>query len=133
MIAGGAGRGDGGFTLIEVLVAFAIVSLCLATLYNAVGGNARQTALADMHRQTLAFAQDQLERFDEAGAGPDAAPGGGTYANGTRWRMAISPIAVGGAAPDATARPFLVTLSVYDRAGKRLVSLNTVKILPAAR
>jgi general secretion pathway protein I len=132
MIERSPGEGEDGFTLVEVLVAFAIVAICLGTLYAAMGDHARQTAMSDMHRQTLALARTHLETFGEAAAG-QANPMAGDYPNGTIWRLSKRAIALGEGTTDAPIRPFLVVLQVYDRSGHRIVALNSIKMLPVER
>jgi general secretion pathway protein I len=129
MIGRTQNEGDAGFTLVEVLVAFAIVSLCLASLYGAISGHARQMAMTDMHRQTLAYAKSYIENLGETAA---AQPGplSGAFPNGTLWRLSTRPVAIGDAPTDASTRPFFVLLQVYDRAGHRIVALDSVKMLP---
>jgi general secretion pathway protein I len=125
-----AGDSEHGFALIEVLVAFAIVSLCLASLYTAIGGSSRQSAMVDLHRQSLEYAEGHLQALgDSVMPGADALAG--DYPNGTRWQLSLAPIAVGdAAAADPGPRPFLVLLQVFDRTGHRVVALNSIKIFP---
>ena len=120
-------RSDAGFTLIEVLVAFAIVSLCLASLYSALAAHSSQIAVTDMHRQTLAFARTHLDSFSET----VPAEGGartGRYPNGMRWQLSARSISTTGSAESA-ARPYFVGLEVFDRSGHSVLVLNSIKML----
>jgi general secretion pathway protein I len=120
-------RSDAGFTLIEVLVAFAIVSLCLASLYSALAAHSSQIAVTDMHRQTLAFARTHLDSFSET----VPAEGGATtgrYPNGMRWQLSARSISDAGATGSAV-RPYFVALEVFDRSGHSVLVLNSIKML----
>jgi general secretion pathway protein I len=131
MIARLPGSSDAGFTLIEVLVAFAIVSLCLASLYSALAAHSSQIAVTDMHRQTLAFARTHLESFGEA----LPAEGGATtgrYPNGMRWQLSVRAISADGAT-DSPARPYFVLLEVFDRSGHSVIVLSSIKMLAAGQ
>lgn len=131
MSASPAGDDEAGFTLIEVLVAFAIVSLCLASLYSALAGHSRQVTVTDMHRQTLAYARTHLDSFGESLSVQDS-PMTGRYPNGTLWRLSVRAISIGGAT-DAAARPFFVALEVFDRSGRSVIVLNSIKMLVVER
>ena len=49
-----------GFTLVEVLVAFAILTLGLTVLYQLFGDSVGQTGRSDMRREALLIAQSKL-------------------------------------------------------------------------
>jgi prepilin-type N-terminal cleavage/methylation domain-containing protein len=70
-------RSEAGFTLIEVVVAFAIVTIVLAALYQAIAGAWRGFARTQVREETLVLARAQLEaigaeRAVEAGLGAGA-------------------------------------------------------------
>ena len=52
--------GEQGFTLVEVLVAFAILALSLTVLYQLFGDSIGQTKRSDMRREALLIAQSKL-------------------------------------------------------------------------
>jgi general secretion pathway protein I len=83
-------RRSAGFTLIEILVAFTILGITLAALFQAFGGGLRGIAAADAHIAAAAQARSILERV---GVDIPVAPGtlGGEFADGGRWEVAISP------------------------------------------
>ena len=54
-------RDEAGFTLVEVVVAFAVVVLVLASIYHAVAGAYRGEARAQVRDQALAQARAHLE------------------------------------------------------------------------
>lgn len=131
MSARSPGNSDAGFTLVEVLVAFAIVSLCLASLYSALALHSSQIAVTDMHRQTLAFARTHLDSFGES-LPAEGSPTTGRYPNGTRWQLSIRAVSVDGAI-DAASRPFFVALEVFDRSGHSVIVLDSIKMLAVGR
>lgn len=52
-----------GFTLLEVMVALAILTLAVATYFSALGGAARLSSNAEQHHIALVLAQAKLEEF----------------------------------------------------------------------
>jgi general secretion pathway protein I len=116
-------RRDAGFTLVEVIVAFAIVTLVLAALYQAIAGAYRGYARVQVREQTLALARAQL---DAVGVEGPLQPGEttGTYATGVVWRLAVEPVET--AAPRG--RAFRILLEARDSGGKPFLRLETFKL-----
>jgi general secretion pathway protein I len=88
-------RADEGFTLVEVLVALALLGIGLAALVQVVPAATLAAARAQARLEALALAQARLETL-----GVDAAllPGGsaGVAPGGYRWRVSARPLAPGG-------------------------------------
>ena len=118
-----------GYTLIEVIVAFAILALALTLLLGTLTGAARQVRCsADAGRAAL-HAQSLL---DQTGVGESLQPGHtqGDFENGRyRWAMDVAPYADPSQPPAAPApvdvggpQLLQLTLSVQwgDAAGQRL-------------
>jgi len=109
-------RGQRGFTLIEVVVAFALLALALTFLLGSLSGAARQVRMAsDSSRATL-YAQSLLAQL---GVGETLEPGrrngnfdGGRY----RWTLDIAPYA------DPLKRPSPLS----NPSAPRLLQLNLV-------
>lgn len=80
-----------GFTLLEVIIAFAVLALALTLLLGTLSGSAREVrASADAGRAAL-HAQSLL---DQVGVGEALAPGNrdGQFEDGRyRWRLRIEP------------------------------------------
>ena len=58
---------DHGFTLLEVMVALVIFSICAATLIQQSGRNTRQSMMLETRTQANWIAENQLERLRLAG------------------------------------------------------------------
>lgn len=112
-----------GFTLIEVLVAFALVALVLGAALRLVSGGLNDSDVAE--RQTLAVLVAE-SRIAEVGTAVPLAPGvtDGTAPGGYRWRREIRPIA--DAADDDPLPLYAITVEVSadDRRGVRLSTLR---------
>jgi general secretion pathway protein I len=116
-------RSEAGFTLIEVVVAFAIVTIILAALYQAIAGAWRGYARVQVREETLALARAQLEAI---GIEEPLQPGErtGTYATGVAWRLTVEPVATA----SSRGRAFSVLLEALDAGGKPLLRLETLKL-----
>jgi len=116
-------RRDAGFALVEVLVAFAIVTIVLAALYQSVAGTYRGYARVQVREQTLALARAQLEAV---GTDAPLQPGesSGTYATGVAWRLTVEPVETA----SYRGRAFRILLQTLDAGGHPLVGLETFKV-----
>src|SRR5713101_3598620 len=116
-------RRDAGFTLVEVIVAFAIVTIVLAALYQAIAGAYRGYARAQVREQTLALARAHLEAVGIEGP---LQPGEttGRYATGVVWRLAIEPVETA----SYKGRTFRILLEALDHGDQPLLRLETFKL-----
>ncbi len=97
--AGGSQRTAGGYTLIEVLVAFALLALALTLLLGTLSGAARLVRQANDGGRAALYAQSLL---DQAGVGTALAPGRqqGEFEDGRyRWTLQVAPYVDPGAPP----------------------------------
>lgn len=115
-----------GFSLVEALIALAIVAGTTAMLYATIGQDARTRRAADERRIALALARSALDR---AGAGDPASEG---RWHDLSWHVAREPYTGPGGASD----PFdpapleRISVTVTDARRLPLLSLATVRIRP---
>ncbi len=84
-------RRDDGFTLLEVLVAFAIAALALGVLFEGAVGGLRSTRVADRTEEALSRAQSHLAAVGQGmplGPGTQEEDDGGGY----YWSVRIRPL-----------------------------------------
>lgn len=122
---------DGGFTLIEVLIAFVIVALSLGALYEGMLGGVTAGHVATATREALSRAQSHMEAI---GHGMTAGPftQSGEDGHGFRWRIAMTPLQGNGR---ATLYHVRVTESWPDATtpgGERSVTLTSLRLGPAS-
>lgn len=123
-----------GYSLLEVVVALAIAGTALAGLLQAVGTQARHTALAREYAAATALAESMLAR---AGRETRLQSGSrrGRFDDTFQWRRTIrvhdtnEAPGVGAAAP---VTPYEVTVTVSWRTGHRVrdVTLRTLRLNP---
>lgn len=122
---------NGGFTLLEVLVALAILSIAMVALYGVMGDAAYRLAQAQLESVAVALARSKLE---EVGAtiAPVVGDTSGASAGGYEWQVSI---ALHGTPEDRVAWPAaLIDVSVmvaWQEAGRRKsIKVHTLKVLP---
>ncbi|MCM2336273.1 MAG: prepilin-type N-terminal cleavage/methylation domain-containing protein [Pseudomonas sp.] len=128
-----------GYTLLEVIVAFALLALALTLLLGTLSGAARQVRWSGDAGRAALHAQSLL---DQVGVGQPIEPGeasgeldGGRY----QWALDVRPWRDPSTPPDAPLEPaaprlFEITLSVRwgeGRPGDR-VELRTLRLAPAS-
>lgn len=119
-----------GFTLIEALVALAIIAVVLGTIGSVIATTVKGTRAID---QRLALAGTAETLLADLPARSLLKPGrqSGQLA-GSRWRLDVAPMNVAGGDP-ATDRfvPLAVNLRL-QRADGSMVQVTTVKLVPRA-
>jgi len=119
--------GESGFTMIEAVVALALVTVVLAAIGSLVATNVRGARKLEQHvalMETVRLIASSIPRGGERL--PDDLAG---ELSGHRWQMRISPFAGGGSAV-AQSRfiPQLVELRVQSPSGA-ITSFETVRLL----
>lgn len=119
-------RRNRGFTLIEVLVAFALMALFLAILFQAVSGGFRAQMASDRHANAAMVARSVLAFLEarplEAGAWS------GESADGLIWTVAVEPAALAADEDgEPLARLWQVTVSVRWDADTPGIALRTLR------
>ncbi|MHC2577092.1 general secretion pathway protein I [Bradyrhizobium diazoefficiens] len=119
-----------GFTLIEALIALAIIAVVLGTIGSVIATTAKGTRAIDQH---LALAGTAETLLADLPARSLLKPGrqSGELA-GSRWRVDVAPMNVPGGNP-ATDRfvPMAVNLRL-QRADGSAIQVTTVKLVPRA-
>jgi len=121
-------REGAGFTLVEVLVAFAIAALGLAALFQIFATGLRSAAISEGYARATMLAESQLDRV---GIEQPLAPGErfGVFDDGYRWHVAIAPYQE--AEMDALVEIFEVSVTVSwgeESGGGRAVTLRTLRL-----
>ena len=119
--------GCAGFSLVEVVVAFAVLALALGVLYQIFSSTARQALVVQHYSRALAVADAKLTE-----TGINDALAGGETDDGFRWQRSVEAYAPGDelAAPPAGLRAYRITVEVrwsHD-GGERTVALGTVRL-----
>jgi general secretion pathway protein I len=123
-----------GFSLLEVLVAFSILAICLGGLLRIFGGGARAALLTDEYARGLIVAESLLA---SVGSEAELVVGRkqGIVAGSIRWEVLVSPI------PIQTGNlsemnfgfvPVSVDVSAsWGTDSPRSVRLSTIRLMPA--
>jgi general secretion pathway protein I len=130
--AGRADKGQGGFTLIEVLVALSILSISLGVLLAVFLQGLDRAHESRDEAYARALAQSLLAQAN-ASANPSIGASAGK-ANNFLWRLQIVPY---GSAQDQAAwqegaGQIVATVSWRGAGGMRSISLSTLRLLPKA-
>jgi prepilin-type N-terminal cleavage/methylation domain-containing protein len=117
------GECDAGYTLVEVLVAFAVASLALTAIYASLGTSTRAIRAAEMRERVV---QDAQSLFDTLVQTPPATDTAGTLASGATWSATFTALPRYSRAPELTSGPVALVMTVRDRSGRTLLTLEGV-------
>ncbi|ABD88550.1 prepilin-type N-terminal cleavage/methylation domain-containing protein [Rhodopseudomonas palustris] len=118
-------RGEDGFTMIEAVVALALVAVVLAAIGSLVATNARGVRNLEQHvtlAQIARMVANTIPRYGDAL--PDELAG---ETSGYRWQMRASPLLDAAAVPGSRFIAQRVELRVKSPSGA-MVSLETVRL-----
>jgi len=123
-------RRQGGFSLLEVVVALAILALCLGILIQIFSRALSTTALSGVYSRATTLAQ---ARLDDVGVEIPLEPArySGEPEDGLAWEVLITPYDLGDLPWEPAFDVFVVTSEVSweDRSTKtRQVSLSTLRL-----
>lgn len=121
-----------GMTLLEILVALAILALGLAALFNSVSLGTRTALMADQERAATTAAQSLLA---ELGRSRPIADGisEGAFSTGQSWRLDIEPLETPNtASPVLQGHKVLLTVSWPENGQSRSIALSTLMLTAAS-
>lgn len=126
-------RGEGGFSLLEVLVAFAVLAVVFGVLLQIFAGSAQRATLAESYLKATTLAESRL---NAVGAEVPLAAGSvaGEAEEGFRWALTLEPYPLEGLDPVIqSAIPLRVTVTVdWEEGGRRHeVSASTLRVAAA--
>ncbi|MET4069921.1 general secretion pathway protein I [Bradyrhizobium sp. S3.2.6] len=120
--------GAAGFTLIEALVALAIIAIVLGTIGSVIAVTTKGTRSIDQHLALASTAETLLADLPARGLLKPGRQSG--QLAGSRWRVDIAPMNVAGGDP---ATDHFVPLAVnlrLQRADGSALQVTTVKLVP---
>ncbi len=115
-----------GFTLLEVIVAFTILSVALIGLLQAFATGMRGLGAAQASATAVMHARSKLDEIGEVIALEDGELSG-EYDDGYRWEVRISGIEDADGAPEALALAFDVEVTISGARGNTFI-LNTLRL-----
>lgn len=125
--------GERGFTLVETLIAFAILAVVLVSLYEAIGTGFRSFDAAAQVEEAVLVAQSQMDRLVALKRMPDQVEG---KLDGTpyQWRIDVVPPSAPETQAAATsplrAVAFRLVVSWPGKASTRTVGIERLVFLP---
>lgn len=123
-----------GFTLIETLVAFAILALSLTALYASLGTGLRGLERAGNAEEAALLAESKLEEIRVSRSVPAAVSSGAFEGTSYRWTLTPIPGAPDPNAPPSPVEPRHIKLSVlWQEVGrKRSIDVETIILIRTA-
>lgn len=121
-----APAGQRGLTLLELLVAFAIMAMSLGLLYRVMGGSARSAGDIERYQRAVVLAQSLLSLRDTVPEGGWQQTG---ESSGYRWQIQSAPYATGLSGPTT---PVLheVSIAIVWSEDRRQRSLELTTLRP---
>ncbi|SHJ56782.1 general secretion pathway protein I [Bradyrhizobium lablabi] len=122
-----------GFTIIEVLIALAVVAVCIVAIGSVMSTNARGVRSLEQHVELMQAARNamitQIPPRNEIGPGVLSGE-----LNNHQWQIDIGPLGEGWVVPDADVRwiPQLVKIHVQSPGGGAL-DLQTIRLMHRPR
>jgi len=118
------GNKNAGFTILEVLIAIAVVATVLTAIGTLTGSTTRGVRALEQHVAVVETARSVLASLRSSTPLSSRETAGELYGN--RWRIGISPFPVG-AVPDSPWVPATVTVRVQSPSGAAL-DVQTIRL-----
>jgi general secretion pathway protein I len=118
-----------GFTLLEVLVAFAILAMAFGALFGAFGAALKGTERTDETRTATVLARTTLAVVG-AEIPLEAGERAGVYPNGFAWKVRMTPYGDLPAEGLVVAYDVTLIVSWKDTGARRSLSLRTLRVVP---
>ena len=127
-------RDSDGFTLLEILVALAILAVSVPILMTTLGNGLRRTSSTDLETSASALAQSLLAKVGTEMTLVDGKQAG-QFEGGFRWKLQVTPY---GDQQDQDAwqlraHQVMVQVRWNDGAAERRVALTTLRLAPRGR
>jgi prepilin-type N-terminal cleavage/methylation domain-containing protein len=121
--------GQDGFTLVEIVVALAILTLCLSVLLRTISDALWHTSEAEAQAEAASMARSLLAQAGGAMALRDG-EAAGQLDNGFRWRLRMEGYGGGADSQALPVRAYRVTAEVFwnDRPRERSLALTTLRL-----
>lgn len=116
-----------GFSLLELLVAIAIMGMAMGLLYRASGGSARSVGQAEAYQRAAVVLESLLSARD---AVPDTGVNESGRSAGYEWAVRSEPWAQGGGLDPRAVPLHRVFMTVRWLDGERWLNLDAVTLLP---
>jgi general secretion pathway protein I len=123
-----------GFTLIETLVAFAILAVSLTALYAALGTSLRGLERAGNAEEAALLAESKLDEIRASRSLPEQAQSGAFDRTAYRWTVRTKPKPADPNAPASPVEPRRITLSILwqEDGRKRSLDVETIVLVRTA-
>lgn len=116
-----------GFSLLEVLVAFAIMAMALGVLYRSMGGSARQTTAVVQHETATLLGESLLAAYEMVP--PEGVNASGESA-GMAWQVLSQPVPTATAGNPAAVRLHELRIGIHWVEAERQRSLELLTLRP---
>ena len=120
-------HGEGGFTLIEALVALAIIATVLSSIGAVIGTTAKATRTIDQRLALAGAAETLFAALPDRSALKRGRQTGEIA--GHRWRVDVAPLNAGEAALPERFVPLAITMRIQAPGGAA-IQVTTVRLVP---
>lgn len=123
-----ANRAQLGFSLLEMIVAVAILGIAMSMLYKAAGGATRSVRVSEQYAYAVIMAQSLLDDNNVVSPSGVRYEGGSIDNAGFHWNVSSSPVIF--EESDAPASLHYISVSVSWRGGSSLRDFTLYSVVP---